>query len=283
MARADFNRMARAYDAGRGLTGEASAMTMAIDYDAWALKYDATRGVSPSVLGPLLESLCPPAGRSVLDIGGGTGNYTVALRDAGFRAVHCDPSTGMVRRAASKGLTSVTANSQALPFRDDAFDCAIAVKVLNHVPDRRAFAREARRVTRSGPLILVHATKESIEGNWICHYAPSLRTQERFEPESATVHYLRDAGFADVRVSHIHYSDMADGSAQALKRFPDTFLTGERILNTSLFSRLPEAERDEVLAAIRRDHHSGRLRDVIAKYEPRSARAGDGTIFIARP
>jgi hypothetical protein len=35
---------------------------MSIDYDAWAQKYDATRGVSPSVLGPLLEALGPRAG-----------------------------------------------------------------------------------------------------------------------------------------------------------------------------------------------------------------------------
>ena len=257
---------------------------MAIDYDAWAQKYDDTRGVSPSVLGPLLDALGPPAGRSLLDIGGGTGNYTVALRDAGFRALHCDPSPGMVRRASTKladGPAALVADGQALPFCDSAFDCAIAVKVLNHVADRRAFAREARRVIRSGPLVLVHATKESIEGNWICHYAPSLRTQERFEPESSTVEALTDAGFADVRVTHVRYADMADGSAQALKRFPETFLTDERILNTSLFSRLPEAERRDVLAAVRRDYASGRLEEVIADYALLSEKGGDGAIFIA--
>ena len=257
-------------------------MTMAIDYDAWAQNYDATRGVSPSVLAPLLDSLGPPAGRSLLDIGGGTGNYTVALRDAGFRAVHCDASPGMARRAAAKSVPAVVANGQALPFRDGAFDCAIAIKVLNHVADRPAFAREVRRVVGSGPLVLVHATKESIAGNWICHYAPSLRTQERFEPESSTVEALAAAGFADIRVTHVRYTDMADGSAQALKRFPETFLTDERILNTSLFSRLPEAERRDVLAAIRRDYASGRLREVIADYEPPSEKGGDGAIFIAR-
>ncbi len=255
----------------------------AMDYDAWALKYDETRGVSPSVLGPLLKALGPPAGRSVLDIGGGTGNYTVAFRDAGFRAIHCDPSPGMARPAASKDLRVAVADGQALPFRDGAFDCAIAIKVLNHVADRRAFAREARRVIRSGPLVLVHATKESIEGNWICYYAPSLRTQERFEPESATVEALTTAGFSDVRVTRVRYTDMADGSAQALKRFPNTFLSDEHIMNTSLFSRLPEPERRSVLAAIRRDHHSGRLRDVMAEYDLLSESGGDGAIFVARP
>ncbi len=256
---------------------------MAIDYDAWAQKYDATRGVSPSVLGPLLEALGPPENRSVLDIGGGTGNYTVALRDAGFHAVHCDPSPGMTRRAATKSVVSLVADGQALPFRDAAFDCAIAIKVLNHVADRLAFAREASRVIRYGPLVLVHAAKESIAGNWICHYAPSLRTQERFEPESATVEALSAAGFADVRVAHVRYTDMADGSAQALKRFRETFLTDERILNTSLFSRLPEPERRKVLSAIRRDYASGRLQEVIAEYEPLSEKGGDGAIFVARP
>lgn len=256
---------------------------MAIDYDAWALRYDDTRGVSPSVLGPLLEALGPAGGRVLLDIGGGTGNYTVALRDAGFSAIHCDPSPRMTMRAASKGIRAMVADGQALPCRDDAFDCAVAIKVLNHVPDRRAFAREARRIIRSGPLVLAHATKESIAGNWICHYAPSLRTQERFEPEPATVEALTAAGFAAVRITHVRYRDMADGSAQALKRFPETFLTDEHIMNTSVFSRLPEAERREVLAAIRRDHTSGRLREVIAAYEPLSEKGGDGAVFIALP
>lgn len=189
----------------------------------------------------------------------------------------------MVQRAASKSIGTLVADGQALPFRDATFDCAIAVKLLNHVADRRAFAREARRVIRSGPLVLVHATKESIEGNWICHYAPSLRTQERFEPESSTVDALIAAGFAEVRVTHVRYTDMSDGSAQALKRFPETFLTPERILNTSLFSRLPETERRDVLAAIRRDYESGRLREVIAEYERLSEKGGDGAILVAPP
>src|SRR3989442_3136004 len=181
----------------------------AIDYDAWAQNYDATRGVSPSVLGPLLEALGPAQGRSRLDIGGGTGNYTLALREAGFAVTHCDPSMGMVRRALSKldnGAQAVVADGQRLPFRDGRFDCAVAIKVLNHVADRRSFMREATRVTRSGALIFVHATRESIAGNWICHYVPSLLTQERFKPDCETVQALRDAGYTQIEIHHIRYT-----------------------------------------------------------------------------
>ena len=255
---------------------------MSIDYDGWAQRYDETRGVSPSVLRPLLDALGPAKGRSLLDIGGGTGNYSVALSKAGFNVVHCDPSPGMAARAVSKGIEATVGDGQRLSFRNRSFDCAVAVKVLNHVADRVAFAREARRVVRRGPVVLVHATRESIEGNWICHYLPVLRGQERFEPEAATVEALRAAGFAGVQVTHIRYTDMADGSAQALKRFPEAFLTDERIMNTSLLSRLPDDVRREALVTIRRDYASGRLQEVIAQYEPLSAKHGDGTMFVGR-
>ncbi len=253
-----------------------------INYDAWAQKYDATRGISPSVLRPLLEALGSANGRSLLDIGGGTGNYSIALADAGFRVLHCDPSPGMARQAGSKGAGTVIADGQRLPFRDRSFDCAIAIKVLNHVTDRLLFAREARRVSRDGPVLLVHATKESIAANWISHYIPALLDQERFEPEASTIDDLVNAGFS-VEVRYIHYEDMVDGSAQALKRFPAAFLTDEPIMNTSLLSRLPENLRAEALRAIRRDYASGRLREVMARYEELSAQHGDGTMFIARP
>jgi ubiquinone/menaquinone biosynthesis C-methylase UbiE len=257
---------------------------MAIDYDTWALKYDSTRGASRSVLSPLLEAVGAAAGRTLLDIGGGTGNYSVALGEVGFRVVHCDPSAGMVRQAAAKGdvRDAVVANGQALPFADGSFDCAVAIKVLNHVADRAAFMREAKRIVRDGPVVLVHATKECIEGNWITHYVPSLLGQQRFEPEEATVGQLERAGFS-VSVEHVRYTDMDDGSAQALKRFPEALLSEEFIMNTSLLSRLDDSLRRDAFEAIRRDHESGRLREIIAEYEPLSARHGDGTIFVARP
>ncbi len=259
---------------------------MAIDYNAWATKYDDTRGVSPSVLPPLLAALGPANDRRLLEIGGGTGNYALALASAGFYVAHSDPSHGMVQRAATKlggTLGHVIADGQALPFADGSFDCAVAIKVINHVPDRPAFARESLRVLGTGPFVMLHATRESIEANWVSHYAPSLLTLERFQPEAETVEILRGAGYARVEVGHIRYSDIADGSALALKHSPETFLTDEHIMNTSLFSRMADGEREAALAAIRRDYRSGRLQEVISSYEPACERHGDGSVFVAYP
>jgi SAM-dependent methyltransferase len=251
----------------------------AIDYNQWALRYDRTRGVSESVLQPLLTALGLPAARRLLDIGGGTGNYAVALRGEGFRVTHCDRWPGMAGQASAKGLTATVADGTALPFAGGSFDCAIAIKVANHVEDRAAFTREARRILRGGPFVMVHATSETIESNWITHYIPGLSEEQRFEPEHATVRDLEAAGF-QVDVGYVRYTDLDDGSAQALKWFPEAFLADEPIMNTSLLARLPEETRIAALEAIRRDHASGRLREVIASFDAANERWGDGTIFV---
>src|SRR6266542_5369379 len=119
----------------------------AIDYDDWAKTYDDTRGVSPSVLRSLLAALGPAAGRSLLDIGGGTGNFAKVLAEEGFRVGLCDYSSAMARRAFAKlnGAPVFVADAPHLPLTDASFDCAISVNVLGHVEDWPAMLAEARR------------------------------------------------------------------------------------------------------------------------------------------
>jgi ubiquinone/menaquinone biosynthesis C-methylase UbiE len=259
----------------------------AIDYDSWAKTYDDTRGTSPSVLGPIAEALGEPAGRSLLDIGGGTGNFARPLAEAGFRVTLADFSPEMLRRASAKlDAAFVVADGQRLPFRDGAFDCAICVNVLGHMPDWRTALKEARRVLREGPLVLKVSTRETVTANWIMSYLPGLLDYaplHHYQPAAETVRALRDAGFSRVEEKVIHYTDMVDGSFQALKHQPELLLDGERILNTAVLMRVPEKERREAIETIRRDYKSGKLREVMARFEPLVAEYGDGFVFVAWP
>jgi len=260
----------------------------AIDYDAWAKTYDDTRGASPSVLRPLLEAFGPTDGRSVLDIGGGTGNFALALRDEGFRVSVCDYSPEMARRALPKLSVAAVfvADAAHLPFAHGSFDCAISVNVLGHVEDWRTMLAEARRVVRGGPYVMKASTRETLEANWVVEYLPGIRDHapvHHYQRESAINGALREAGFLRVELSRVHYSEMVDGSIQALKHFPEVFLDDERILNTATLKRLPDAEREAGLAALRRDYANGRLSEVIARYEPLVREYGDGSVFAAWP
>jgi len=259
-----------------------------IDYDAWAKTYDDTRGASPSVLGPLLDALGPPERRSLLDVGGGTGNFARALAEAGFHVSLCDYSPEMARRASGKlAAAPVTvADATRLPFRDATFDCALSVNVLGHVADWRAMLREARRVIRGGPYVMKASTRETLTANWVVEYLPGIRDHtpaHHYQPETVIVEALREAGFSRVELGRVHYTDMVDGSLQALKHYPEVFLDDERIMNTATLKRLPADELRSGLEAIRRDYRSGGLQEVITRYERLVKEYGDGTVFAAWP
>ncbi len=108
-----------------------------------------------------LDLLAPMPGERVLDVGCGSGVVTrdLARRVApGGRAVGLDPSTALLavadELAAEAGLADQIAwregDARALPFDDGAFDAALAVTALCHIPDGERAVPELVRVVRSG-------------------------------------------------------------------------------------------------------------------------------------
>jgi len=95
----------------------------------------------------VLELAAIEPGERVADIGCGNGAYLALVRGA----VGLDLSTGMLATAQGRVPNPlVCGDAQALPFGDDAFDVVLAPHMLYHVADRRAAARELRRVVRDG-------------------------------------------------------------------------------------------------------------------------------------
>jgi ubiquinone/menaquinone biosynthesis C-methylase UbiE len=257
---------------------------MGIDFNAWAATYDETRAASPSVLAPLIEALGPSRGRHLLDAGGGTGNFAVPLFEAGFAVTLTDLAPAMARRARTKVPRAIAADAQHLPFRDAAFDCAISVNVLRHIPSRVDAMREALRVIRGGPFVIKVSTAETLRGEWLHEYIPCIIDhQPRYQGEGEIVDELHAAGFARVEVQRFVYTDTVDGSFQALKHVPASFLDERIVMNTAVFQRMPRADIDRGIARLRADVASGRIAGVLARYEPLRQKFGDGSIFIAHP
>jgi demethylmenaquinone methyltransferase/2-methoxy-6-polyprenyl-1,4-benzoquinol methylase len=240
------------------------------DYSRQADRYDETRGASPSVLRPLREALNGSPGRRLTDVGGGTGNYALALRREGWDPVVVDRSPEMLARAAAKGLETVEADAQALPFEDESFDALTMISMLHHVEDRGVALAEARRVLRiGGRLVLKGFSGEDAATLWILDYFPSSRPwmEATHPPRAAFLEELPGARLIDFR-----FEDIEDASLAALSADPERVLEAAQSGATSYFERMQRDHPDELTAGVRR------LRDDIAAGRaPR--RAGTATVL----
>jgi len=236
-------------------------MGLLSDYSRQALAYDTTRGASPSVLAPLRRALAGAPGPQLADIGGGTGNYALALAGEGWQPTVIDRSVQMLAQASAKGLETVRANATRLPFADTSFDAAMLVSMLHHIDDPAQALAEAKRVLRpGGRLALMVFTREDIADAWCLDYFPSSRPwmHETHMPVAQLLAELPGA-----RRLPVVYEDLQDGSMAAMLSHPQLILESERRAQTSFFERM------------RRDHADG-LRRGLERLE-RELRADDGS------
>lgn len=239
------------------------------DYGNQARRYDETRGASPSVLGPLRDALAGSTGRRLLDVGGGTGNYAAALREDGWVPLVCDRSPEMLARAAAKGLETLEADAQHLPFDDASFDAVMCVSMLHHVDDPSRALAEQRRVLRPGGRgVLMAFAREDIEHAWYHDYFPSTRAwMDASHPRVADLM----AWLPEGRRTELVFRDLEDASLAALSAFPDKVLDPAWRSQTSYFERLARDHPDELASGLER------LRaDIEAGHPP----SGQGTATV---
>jgi demethylmenaquinone methyltransferase/2-methoxy-6-polyprenyl-1,4-benzoquinol methylase len=91
-------------------------------------------------------------GDKVLDVCCGTGDLTLADREAGGDVIGVDFSEEMLARARRKApdIHWMRADATALPFEDETFDVVTVGFGIRNLPDLEAGLRELARVTRSG-------------------------------------------------------------------------------------------------------------------------------------
>jgi ubiquinone/menaquinone biosynthesis C-methylase UbiE len=113
----------------------------------------------------LREALDPQPGETVLEVGPGTGYYSLpvarwlgpsgTLHIFDLQQEMLDHTT---RRAHEDGVTNIQprqGDARRLPYPDGSFDGAYLVAVLGEIPDQDAALRELRRVVKSGGRIVV--------------------------------------------------------------------------------------------------------------------------------
>lgn len=115
--------------------------------------------------GRLREALSPAHGERILEVGPGTGYYTLAVAEwlgGEGRLEILDLQQEMLdhttRAASERGLFNINAtagDARALPYQSDSFDGAFLVATLGEIPDQDLVLSELARVTRRGGRLVV--------------------------------------------------------------------------------------------------------------------------------
>ncbi|WP_461084011.1 class I SAM-dependent methyltransferase [Streptomyces deserti] len=111
------------------------------------------------------------AGQRVLDMGCGTGRFTVPMAERGAQVTGLDLSRAMLDvlggKLAARGLHAELREGDmaALPFPDESFDVVTSMLALMHIPlqDRPKVFAEVRRVLRPGGRMLLGVKNSLIE------------------------------------------------------------------------------------------------------------------------
>jgi SAM-dependent methyltransferase len=155
----------------------------------------------------------------------------------------------MIAQRPKDSAPVLRASAMALPFRDDAFDAAMAILTLHHWPDRERGLAEMKRVARGRRVILTWEPPETdfwLTADYLPHFLESDRNLLPWF----------HGGPEPIEVRPIPVpADCTDGFLCAYWRRPEAYLDPDIRSAISSFARVGDFERG--LARLRDDLADG--------------------------
>lgn len=217
-------------------------------YDEIGTSYAATRREDSRISALIWDAIGP--GRSLLNVGAGTGSYEPADRDV----VAVEPSPTMIAQRRGRSPLVVQGIAEHLPFPTQSFDAALAVLTVHHWTDRAAGLAELRRVSRRQVVFFFEPLET--HGFWGLEYFEEARDLP-FEKDAPGEELLRAClNVSEVRPALVP-KDCTDGFGTAFWARPEDYLEPDVQNGMSWIACLPPDARARGTAKLAEDLASG--------------------------
>lgn len=216
-------------------------------YDTIGIGYSAGRRADPRIADMILRAIGDSV--SIVNVGAGSGSYEPDNK----HVIPVEPSVTMIRQRRRPSPLVVQARAERLPFRDDAFDCALAVLTIHHWSPVREGLAELRRIA---PRSVILSWDQSVwEQFWLFDYCPDLRSRDslRAVAISTITEILGPCKIIPVPVPH----DCLDGFQGAFWRRPAAYLDPKVRERISGFAQASRDSYDKGLASLATDLSDG--------------------------
>lgn len=242
-------------------------------YDEIGLDYNSTRTADPWLTERLRCHLKPKPQCTYLDIGCGTGNYTIALQEEGTKFIGIDPAQSMLSIAEKKS-TSISwkkGSAESIPLPDNAVDGIIGTLTMHHWADLHAAFKDLKRVCSSGTIVLFTSSSSQMEGYWLNHYFPEMLMASAAKmPEiSVIIEAMQAADFVVEKTEpYFVREDLEDLFLYAGKHRPLFYIDSEIRKGISSFSDLANTEEvEEGIMRLKFDIATGEIEQVMRRYQ----------------
>ena len=243
-------------------------------YDRIGDNYNSTRKADPYLSQQILTLLTPQVNAKYLDIGCGTGNYTIALQNKGFHFIGMDPSEKMINRAKELYPEGewFLGKAEETQLESDSVDGILASLTVHHWNELVIAFKELYRVLKtSGRIVIFTSTSEQMEGYWLNHYFPKMLKDSIVQMPDFEIlqEAILQAGFQNITAQkYFVQPGLQDHFLYCGKDRPSLYFKQEIRNGISSFSDLANAvEVKTGLAALKKDIEEGTINKIIKEYE----------------
>ncbi|WP_111683769.1 class I SAM-dependent methyltransferase [Winogradskyella tangerina] len=247
---------------------------MPAKYNKIGINYNQTRKADPYLTEQLIKHLNPKNDGLYLDIGCGTGNYTIALWKKGFHFIGIDPSIEMLQKAQlkNKDIKWHIGTAEKTGLTENSVDGIIATLTIHHWRNlSRAFSELAYVLKPVGKVVIFTSSPIQMEGYWLNHYFPKMLKDSILQMPSIdnVLAVLHSAGFKlKAKEKYNIKPDLKDQFLYCGKHNPELYFDENIRRGISSFSALSNKEEVETgLENLRSDIDSGKIEKVIKNYE----------------
>ena len=247
---------------------------MKAKYDHIGSDYNNTRQADPYLVSRLFDHLKPDPAGKYLDIGCGTGNYTIAIQKKGVDFIGIDPSESMLEKARQRNrqITWKQGTAEKTELPAESVDGIIASLTIHHWENLNvAFAELFRVLKPGGRIVIFTSTPDQMQGYWLRHYFPRMLTESMVQMPSleSTVAAMESAGFTILHTEPYSVrSDLRDLFLYSGKYDPELYFKQEVRSGISSFSALANAEEVAAgLKQLRKDIDNRKVDQVMKSFE----------------
>lgn len=222
--------------------------------------YNKTRVADGRIISELIRLLDLQKGATIADVGAGTGNYSFALADAGYKIKAIEPSEAMFSNS-RQGLDIewYIGCAEDIPLPTESVDAIVSILALPHFSDIKCSFKEMARILKKGPIVIFTFDPQAGKRTWMYKYFPFFWDNfDHFPTVKETEEMLGNCTNLDAQIISFKLpSDLTDNFAAAAWKKPHLYLDQAYRANISSFRMADPVTVDNSVKKLSSDLESG--------------------------